>query len=1051
MNPSTLSRVFLPRFLSIPVLCGVLMCAQPAAVSAQTATFTGVQTAIGSGFSGPAGVAVDSFGNVFTSDYNTGTVYEILATGGYTTVNPIATGLNKPYGLAVDANDNVFVPEAGAGDVKELVAPSYATVNTIGPAFIEPTGVAVDASDNVYVADYGAGKVFQLLAPAYTAETSLGSGFISPFGVAVDASGNLFVADFGANAVDEVAAPAYTLVTPLGSGFNEPVSVSLDANENVYVSDYGNNLLKEILAAGGYTTVDTLGGTFNSLRQSVVDGSGDVFVADYGGHQVVELQTQAVNFGRRNVCHGGTPAPCSRTLTLNYFVTPATATFTYKALTVGGTGLDFSAAPHAICAPVTGGQACSVDVTFTPLAAGVRAGALVLSDVHGNVLATTYVRGTGVAPEVAFDPAAPVNIGHGWHDPAGVALDGTGDLVVADSGNHRVVEVPISGPAFVVGHGFHHPVGVAVDGAGNIYVADDGLNHVVEILASNGHLVSLGTGLAYPEGVAVDGAGNLFISDPANSRVVEIPSNGGPQVDVGAGLDTPAGLAVDGLGELFIADPGLNKIVEIYPDGQALLGAGLSSPYGVAVDAAGNVYVADSGGSRIEEILSSSQLTLNTTVSGPLGLAVDPAGDIFVADTGHDRVLVLPRINAPSLHFDATFVTQTSADSPRTVQVQNIGNAPLLFPQPGGGTNPNISTGFTFDPSTTCPIVLHTWVSPGELDPGHDCSLAIDFSPVFSGLIHGSATLTDNTFNFNPAHQTIQLEGYGIALYTTHVHLSLASTFLTWDGSTNLTACVTSNVAGPPTGSIDIFDGVTHIATLGLGGDGCAYWYISPSLAAGNHHLKAVYAGQLPYAGSTSNIVAVTVNPVTVNFNVSCWNPSFAYGANYYCTLTASSNAGAAPGHITYKYDTHATVTVPLSGGQASFIILKPVAGSHTVLINYPGAPNFAPAGPVTEHFTVDPAPVNVQLTPSSWYQSQAVPFQFTATVTSWSAGPPDHTGVVRFYNGASLFATVPVNNHGVAVVSRHLSQGTHNITATYSGGANYATGSGTATVTASH
>jgi streptogramin lyase len=1056
MNLSTLSRVFLPRVLSIPVLCGALMCSLPSALSGQTVGFNVAESVFG-GFSGPAGIAVDSSGNVFVADYNANTVTEATAASGYTTLIPlgVANGhFASPYGIAVDANGNVFVADYGNSQVKEIVAPAYTAVNILGGTYLHPTGVAVDSNDNVYVADYGDGQVKLVPAPAYASASPIGSGFTSPFGVAVDAGMNVFVADFGANKVDEITAPAYTVVTPLGGGFSQPVGVAVDANENVFVGDYGNNLVKEILAAGGYSVVNTLDGTYASIRHVAVDGNGDVFVADYGGGKFVELQTVSVNFGKINVCQppNTSPSPCSLTLTLRFDVKTAGTLGSIKVLTSGGNGLDFKLAAGSTCTGAVVVGRCTANVTFAPLAAGLRQGEVEILDTHSNVLSSVLLQGIGKAPEIAFDPAARVNIGHGWQSPSGVALDGTGDLVVADSLNQRIVEFPISGPPFVVGHGFIDPVGVAVDGSGNIYVADEGLSQVVEIVASNGSQINLGTGLAFPAGVAVDGFGNVFISDPGNSRVVELPAVGGPQFDVGVGLSTPVGLAVDGLGDLFIADPGLSAVIEVWPGGQSIVGTGLSAPYGVAVDAAGNIYVADSGNNRIEEILASSQISLDDHLNNPLGLVLDPAGDVFVAETGHDRVLVLPRSQAPSLTFADTYVTQTSSDSPQTVGVQNIGNQLLVFPKPLTGFNPSISPGFTIDPGTTCPIVSHSSALPGGLYPGGQCNLVINFSPVVSGNIHGNVILTDNTFNFNPAvHQTINLFGHALALFHTHVNLSLASTFLTYPGQTNLTACVTSNFSGPPTGSVLIYDGVNLIDTLALGGDGCAYWYISPGLSAGIHHLTAAYPGQLPYSPSTSPIVTVNVNPVTVNVSVSCWNPTFAYGANYYCTVSASSNNGAPPGNITFKYDSNPVVLVPLSSGTATFTVLKPNAGNHTVIVNYPGAPNYAPSGPFTENFTVDPAPVNVQLVPSSWYQSAGFAFTFTATVTSWSAGPPSHNGVVSFYDGAHLIGTVPVDHHGVASVTTHLHQGTHTITATYSGGTNYATGSGTATVTASH
>ncbi len=143
-------------------------------------------------------------GNVFVADYLNKAVYEILAAGGYTTVNTLASGFS----------------------------------------FGAPVGVAVDSGANVYVADSGNGKVYELAAPAYTAVTSVGSGFSQPLGVAIDASGNIFVTDGGFDTVLEVLASG--TVVPLGSGFVAPHGLALDGSGNVYVSDAGNATVKAI-------------------------------------------------------------------------------------------------------------------------------------------------------------------------------------------------------------------------------------------------------------------------------------------------------------------------------------------------------------------------------------------------------------------------------------------------------------------------------------------------------------------------------------------------------------------------------------------------------------------------------------------------------------------------------------------------------------------------------------------------------------------------------------------------------------------------------------
>jgi hypothetical protein len=142
-------------------------------------------------------------------------------------------------------------------------------------------------------------------------------------------------------------------------------------------------------------------------------------------------------------------------------------------------------------------------------------------------------------------------------------------------------------------------------------------------------------------------------------------------------------------------------------------------------------------------------------------------------------------------------------------------------------------------------------------------------------------------------------------------------------------------------------------------------------------------------------------------------------------------------------------VPVPLSGGNAQFTIQKPNVGSHNVSIAYAQQTNYAASSAQTESFTVTPAPVNVSLTPSEWNAGVGTNITFQTSVTSWSAGPPNATGTVSFYDGSTLLATVPVNSSGQAsYATSSLTAGSQKITATYSGGTNYATGSTTVSIT---
>jgi hypothetical protein len=156
---------------------------------------------------------------------------------------------------------------------------------------------------------------------------------------------------------------------------------------------------------------------------------------------------------------------------------------------MGVSGLDFADAGTGTCTTngtshsYVSGNTCTVNVTFSPSAPGARYGAVVIKNNSGDVLAQGYISGSGLGPLVNFPPgtqsviadsSAPWNLG----SPDHIAVDGAGNIYLADGLNARVVKETLSGGAYTqstVGTGLTQPSGVAVDGAGNVYIADTGL------------------------------------------------------------------------------------------------------------------------------------------------------------------------------------------------------------------------------------------------------------------------------------------------------------------------------------------------------------------------------------------------------------------------------------------------------------------------------------------------------------------------------------------------------------------------------------------------
>lgn len=218
------------------------------------------------------------------------------------------------------------------------------------------------------------------------------------------------------------------------------------------------------------------------------------------------------------------------------------------------------------------------------------------------------------------------------NQPEGVAVDGAGNLYVADTGNNQIQKIDVvTGDITTVaangllGYGgdsgaavnalLNQPVSVQVDPHGNLYIADTG-NHIVRFVRHDTGIIT-----------TIAGTPMITVFDPNNI------GDGGPATQ--AELNSPAALALDSTGNLYVADTGNNRIREVSAAtgvittvaGTGVAGyngdniqatqAELNNPTGIAVDAAGNLFIADSANNLIREV--NTQSGVITTVAGVPG------------------------------------------------------------------------------------------------------------------------------------------------------------------------------------------------------------------------------------------------------------------------------------------------------------------------------------------------------------------------------------------------------------------------------------------------
>jgi sugar lactone lactonase YvrE len=628
--------------------------------------------------------------------------------------------------------------------------------------------------------------------------------------------------------------------------------------------------------------------------------------------------TGTVDFGTVNVGS----ASGTQTLTFSFFSpTSLNVTTPVQVLTQGTPGLDFKSAGTGSCAGSTY-STCTVDVTFSPMAPGLRMGAVILEDTSGNVLATAYIHGIGQGPQITFNTGTQTTVGANFLGPGASAVDAAGNVYVADTGSNEIWKVAPGGiqtrlPPF---SGYSGPVGIAVDGAGNLYIAFSGTTGEILKETPAGVMTTVGSGIGGLDGLATDGLGNLYVVNQG-ANVITVLTPAGTQSNIGTGLFNPSGVAVDAVGNVYISDTQNYRIVKVAPGGaQTTLVSGSPLwPEAIAVDAAGNIYVADAGTNKAFEYSPTGALirTLASGLNYPVGITVDSLGNVYIAQG--TTLVKLDRSTPPTIGFVTGTVGTTTSDSPRAVAVENDGNATLTFPVPVSGTNPAITpTDFSLDSTTICPNLTPSSPAAGTLAGGASCIYAIDYKPSTTASVGGSLIITDNTLNTANATQSITLNNQGTPVIIVATVTVVQQFGVPFDGNPHpltvttapagLTVTVTYQLLGssnPATTTAPSQPGIYMVTAVvtqtGYSGGGSGYLQIvSPPtptltwatpapmtlgtpLSATQLNATANTPGTFTYSIPAGTVLALGSYPITVNFVA---NDTVDFSPNASATVT---------------------------------------------------------------------------------------------------------------------------------------------------------------------
>jgi sugar lactone lactonase YvrE len=916
-------------------------------------------------------------------------------TGAGATGNPCYTFGNtdnfQPTGLAIDAGGNVFTSEGHFQRLRVVVhsvTPALtALLNaTVGGPY--PTAATVKpVVGDEYTITNGVGSIIAYYGNGINAFQALTA---VPRGIAVDANENIYFADSSSNSVRMINGTTGTITTIVGSGcVDDPNIVLATGNVPASTSKAGGGCTAGSTGDGGLPTSATI----NQPYDVALDANGNLYIAEYTGARV------------RVVYNGGITIPGVPNPVKGYIYTVAGG----GTLTAGpATQLKFgSAAGLGIDTQGNLYIADAVNSKIWEINTNTQTGAVIAG---GGPASTT---GSACPGTFATGLTATDSIGGGClannivlNKPQGhIAIDAQGNLYVADSGNNVVRKLSIAAPVSTtaVGSTSHTPLGF--------------VSMAAQTISSTSFKVQ---GVATSDYSAVSGAtcsGTLAAGADCNLNVSFTPTVPGARQG-SVQLLNVSGAA---LGQAFLAGTATGSELSVDPGTPLAFGSAIA-PSGVAASTAGPIYVADSTSGSLFEYASPSAnpTTLFTGLSSPGQVAVDGLGNVLVADTGNSRIVSYSPVTKQETVLAGSYSSPKgiTVDSYGDIFVADTGNSRVVEITPAGGAN----------------VIANSVTAPTQL--------AVDSSDNLYVVNSGSDPLIKIAPAVSPGIAGTQSTVTTTGLIPTSIAVDAAENVYVLDATHGELAIVSSASSGVVTSLPYTFTTPVSIAL-----DDLANLYIADT-GGGEVDLYSREQGLVSYG-----LVDVgTTNPVSPIVLTNSGTSAIDFSGTPIDSFTGSSVFTIAAGSGSNGCNLSASILAAGNSCTLSSTFAPTTTTSYTAQLSFPsnatanGAATVSliGSGIVLAQTTTTITLVSPTSNPSPYTGTTPVTISIAVSPVTGSGTP---TGAFAVSLNGGTPTSVPINK-GIATYSFAQVAGQDTITAVYSSDSQYATSTGSVSLT---